>query len=95
MPRTTQGLAVVMTPPSEESRLNRVTVARDEQGWWVGLEGTPLLECLPTVTQAVHRGRILAHQNKPCVLTIHHVDGEQERERVPAEEEFPGLGASL
>jgi len=95
MPRTTQGLAVVMTPPSEESRLNRVTVARDEQGWWVGLEGADMLECLPTVTQAVHRGRILAHQNKPCVLTIHHVDGEQEHECVPAAEQSPGLGASL
>jgi hypothetical protein len=89
MPRTTQGLAAVVTPPSEQPRWRRVAVARDEQGWWVGLEGSALLECLPTLTQAIHRGRRLAHQHKPCLLTIHHADGEQERLWI-APEEHPG-----
>jgi len=94
MPRTSQGLAVVMNPLTEEPGLKRVTVARDEQGWWVGLEGTQMLQCLPTLTQAIHQGRWLAHQHKPCVLTIHHADGEQEREWI-GPEDHPGLGASL
>ena len=94
MPRTTKGLAVVMNPLTEEPRLNRVTVAKDEQGWWVGLEGTQMLECLPTLTQAIHRGRWLAHQHKPCVLTIHHANGEQEQECVEPQE-HPGASASL
>ena len=94
MSRTTRSLATVVTPLTEEPRLNRVAVARDQQGWWVGLEGTPLLECLPTLTQAIHLGRRLAHQHRPCVLTIHHPDGEQERECVSVQEAL-GPSASL
>jgi hypothetical protein len=74
--------------------LYRVTVAKDEQGWWVGLEGTPVLEYLPTLTQAIHRGRRLAHQHKPCVLTIHHADGEMEQYCLGPEED-PGTRLSL
>jgi hypothetical protein len=94
MSRATKGSAAVVIPVSERLRGHRVTVARDEQGWWVGLEGSGVLECLPTLTQAIHRGLRLAHQHKPCMLTIHHTDGEQERHWFEAEE-HPAASASL
>jgi len=94
MSRTTQGLATVVTPLTEHARWSRVTVAKDEQGWWVGLESTQVLEYLPTLTQAIHLGRQLAHQHKPCVLTVHHADGELERYCFEPEEDA-GLRVSL
>lgn len=56
----------------------RVTVAEDALGWWVRLEGSGQMDRYPNVTQAIHRGRKLAHQNKPSCLVVHHASGVEE-----------------
>jgi hypothetical protein len=89
MPRRLQGSVAVVTEASDEPRPHGVSVSRDEQGWWVRLSASSHRECYPTLTQAIHRGRMLAHQHKPSVLVIHHRDGEEERH------EFEPCEASL
>ncbi len=55
-----------------------VTVAADGRGWYVRLEGRHPVDRYLNVTQAIHRGRKLAHQHKPSGLVIRYQDGEQE-----------------
>ncbi|WP_257462281.1 DUF2188 domain-containing protein [Archangium lipolyticum] len=55
-----------------------VTVAADGSGWYVRLEGNHRVDRYPNVTQAIHRGRKLAHQHKPSGLVVQYLDGEEE-----------------
>ncbi|WPB76001.1 DUF2188 domain-containing protein [Archangium violaceum] len=55
-----------------------VLVAADGRGWYVRLEGSRGLDRYPNVTQAIHRGRRLAHQHKPSGLVVRYTDGEEE-----------------
>lgn len=55
-----------------------VLVAADGKGWYVRLEGRRQLDRYPNVTQAIHRGRKLAHQHKPSGLLVRYVDGVEE-----------------
>ncbi|MFL5357730.1 DUF2188 domain-containing protein [Archangium sp.] len=55
-----------------------VIVAVDGRGWYVRLEGSRHLDRYPNVTQAIHRGRKLAHQHKPAGLVVRYLDGVEE-----------------
>jgi hypothetical protein len=56
-----------------------VTVGTDGRGWYVRLEGSHHIDRYSNVTQAIHRGRRLAHQHKPSGLVVRYSDGEEEQ----------------
>lgn len=55
-----------------------VIVAADGRGWYVRFEGSRHLDRFSNVTQAIHRGRKLAHQHKPAGLVVRYPDGMEE-----------------
>lgn len=55
-----------------------VIVAADGRGWYVQFEGSRQLDRYSNVTQAIHRGRKLAHQHKPAGLIVRYLDGVEE-----------------
>jgi len=55
-----------------------VIVASDGRGWYVRLGGRRHLDRYSNVTQAIHRGRKLAHQHKPAGLVVRYLDGVEE-----------------
>lgn len=66
--------------PEVEVRSNRrwVVVAADGRGWYVRLGSSRAVDRYSNVTQAIHRGRKLAHQHKPAGLVVRYLDGEEE-----------------
>jgi len=55
-----------------------VIVAADGRGWYVRFAGRRHLDRYSNVTQAIHRGRKLAHQHKPAGLVVRYLDGVEE-----------------
>ncbi len=77
-------MSLAIRKESEQRRAEAATgrqlvlVASDGRGWYVRLEGSRHLDRFPNVTQAIHRGRRLAHQHKPSGLVVRYVDGVEE-----------------
>jgi hypothetical protein len=66
--------------PDERVRGGRrwVVVGADGRGWYVRFGGSRHVDRYSNVTQAIHRGRKLAHQNKPAGLVVRYLDGVEE-----------------
>ena len=66
--------------PDEGVRNGRrwVVVGADGRGWYVRLPGSRHVDRYSNVTQAIHRGRKLAHQHKPVGLVVRYLDGVEE-----------------
>lgn len=66
--------------PEVEVRGNRrwVVVAADGRGWYVRVGSSRSVDRYSNVTQAIHRGRKLAHQHKPAGLVVRYSDGVEE-----------------
>ncbi|HEX8440247.1 hypothetical protein [Archangium sp.] len=55
-----------------------VIVGADGRGWYVQFGSGRKLDRYSNVTQAIHRGRKLAHQHKPAGLVVRYLDGVEE-----------------